>query len=82
MAMSLPPTKQLLSLFEQNPCWMIQPLSTEMQYAIPSVRRFLAEVGYYSSFSHNGAWYTLRRGDARFRAGVWRAHAVFSHTRF
>lgn len=52
---------QLLApLFVAQPCWMIEPLATELRYSIPSVRRFLAEVGYYSSFTHNGGWYTLR----------------------
>jgi hypothetical protein len=36
---------------------MIQPLAAEMHYSIPSVRRFLAEAGYYSSFTHNGGCY-------------------------
>ena len=71
MAISLPPTQRLRSFFAQNPCWMIQPLSTEMQYSIPSVRRFLAEVGYYSSFSHNGAWYTLRSIPRFEKNGLW-----------
>jgi hypothetical protein len=71
MAMSLPPNQRLVSLFAQNPCWMIQPLSTAMQYSVPSVRRFLAEVGYYSSFSHNGAWYTLRSIPRFGKNGLW-----------
>jgi hypothetical protein len=50
---------------------MIQPLATEMQYSIPSVRRFLSEKGYYSSFTHNGAWYTLRSIPQFGRDGLW-----------
>jgi hypothetical protein len=42
-----------------------------MQYSIPSVRRFLAEVGYYSSFSHNGVWYTLRSIPRFGKNGLW-----------
>ena len=38
---------------------MIEPLAAELQYSIPSVRRFLIKIGYYSSFTHNGGWYTL-----------------------
>jgi len=71
MTTSLPPTQRLVSLFGQNPCWMIQPLASEMQYSIPSVRRFLAEVGYYSSFTHNGAWYTLQSIPRFGRNGLW-----------
>lgn len=54
------PDRQLRSLFSQQPCWMIEPLAAELQYSIPSVRRFLSKIGYYSSFTHNGGWYTLR----------------------
>ena len=71
MTTSLPGTQRLVSLFGQNPCWMIQPLAAEMQYSIPSVRRFLAEVGYYSSFTHNGAWYTLQSIPRFGRNGLW-----------
>jgi hypothetical protein len=38
----------MLALFEQRPCWKISPLAEELQYAVPSVRRFLAQTGYYS----------------------------------
>jgi len=71
MTTSLPPSQRLVSLFGQNPCWMIQPLAAKMQYSIPSVRRFLAEVGYYSSFTHNGAWYTLQSIPRFGRNGLW-----------
>lgn len=71
MTTSLPPKQHLVSLFGQNPCWMIQPLAAQIQYSIPSVRRFLAEVGYYSSFTHNGAWYTLRAIPRFRRNGLW-----------
>jgi hypothetical protein len=54
------PSQHLSTLFLEEPCWRIEPLAAELGYSIPSVRRFLAEVGYYSSFTHNGGWYTLR----------------------
>lgn len=38
---------------------MIKPLSKEIEYSVASVRRFLANIGYFSSFTHNGQWYTL-----------------------
>lgn len=50
---------------------MIQPLAAEMHYSIPSVRRFLSEAGYYSSFTHNGGWYTLRSIPRFGRDGLW-----------
>ncbi len=71
MATSLPPKERLVSLFAQTPCWMIQPLAAEMDYSIPSVRRFLGGGGYYSSFTHNGSWYTLRSIPRFGRNGLW-----------
>src|SRR3989304_4179050 len=65
------PNQRLVPLFAKQPCWMIQPLAAELQYSIPSVRRFLAEVGYYSSFTHNGGWYTLRSIPRFGRDGLW-----------
>lgn len=71
MTISIPPTQHIVSLFGQNPCWMIQPLAAEMRYSIPSVRRFLSVVGYYSSFTHNGGWYTLRSIPRFGKNGLW-----------
>ena len=81
MTTTLPPTQRIVSLFGQNPCWMIQPLAAEMHYSIPSVRRFLTEVGYYSSFTHNGGWYTLGTIPRFGRNGLWFYHDIgFSRT--
>ncbi len=63
--------QRLLSLFRKQACWMIEPLATEMKYSIPSVRRFLAEVGYFSSFTHNGRWYTLQSIPHFDKDGLW-----------
>ena len=60
MLYDLNKNQHLVSLFTQKPCWMIEPLAAQLHYSIPSVRRFLTETGYYSSFTHNGGWYTLR----------------------
>jgi hypothetical protein len=65
-------TKQhLISLFAEQPCWMIEPLATQLRYSIPSVRRFLVQTGYYSSFTHNGGWYTLRSIPRFANDGLW-----------
>ena len=61
----------LVSLFEIQPCWMIEPLSVELNYSIPSIRRFLSQVGYYSSFTHNGKWYTIQSIPQFDREGLW-----------
>jgi hypothetical protein len=50
---------------------MIEPLASELGYSVPSVRRFLTETGYYSSFTHNGRWYTLRSIPQFDRDGLW-----------
>jgi len=65
-------TKQhLISLFAEQPCWMIEPLATQLHYSIPSVRRFLVQTGYYSSFTHNGGWYTLHSIPRFANDGLW-----------
>jgi len=61
----------LVSLFKIQSCWMIEPLSLELNYSIVSVRRFLSQVGYYSSFTHNGKWYTLQSIPRFNREGLW-----------
>jgi hypothetical protein len=71
MTSTSPSSQRLISLFTENPCWMIQPLAAAMHYSIPSVRRFLTEVGYYSSFTHNGGWYTLHSIPRFGRDGLW-----------
>jgi len=71
MATLVKPVDKLLAYFAERPCWMIAPLAEELRYSIPSVRRFLVEVGYFSSFSHNGAWYTLRQTPQFDQDGLW-----------
>lgn len=71
MATLVKPVDKLLACFADRPCWMIAPLAEELRYSIPSVRRFLVEVGYFSSFSHNGAWYTLRETPQFDQDGLW-----------
>ncbi|MHC1724863.1 MAG: hypothetical protein AB9866_02370 [Syntrophobacteraceae bacterium] len=50
----LKPAQRISTLFSHQACWRIVPLARELRYSIPSVRRFPAEVGYHSSFTHNG----------------------------
>lgn len=50
---------------------MIEPLASELGYSVSSVRRFLNETGYYSSFTHNGRWYTLRPIPQFDHDGLW-----------
>ena len=67
---------RLTALFEQQPCWMIDPLSQKIDYSVASTRRFLAQTGYYSSFTHNGRWYTLRSIPRFSREGLWFYHDI------
>jgi hypothetical protein len=67
---------RLTALFAKQPCWMIEPLASELKYSIPSVRRFLTAVGYYSSFTQNGKWYTLRSIPRFNRDGLWFHHEI------
>lgn len=71
MPLNPKPSQRLSTLFLEQPCWMIEPLAAELRYSIPSVRRFLAEVGYYSSFTHIGSWYTLCSIPRFGRDGLW-----------
>lgn len=65
------PDRKLISVFQENKCWMIQPLAERMNYSIPSVRRFLARTDYFSSFTHNGKWYTLASIPRFSSKGLW-----------
>lgn len=65
------PLESMIALFKKKPCWTIETLSESLKYSVPSVRRFLASIGYLSSFSHNGAWYTLFDIPKFGRDGLW-----------
>ncbi len=63
---------QKLSLvFEKQQCWRIEQLAAELEYSVPSVRRFLSTVGYHSSYTHNGVWYTLSSVPRFDSDGLW-----------
>ena len=67
---------KLISAFGIQKCWMIAPLAQKMDYSVPSVRRFLAKAGYYSSFTHNGRWYTLASTPRFGHDGLWFHQAI------
>jgi len=71
MAPPSKPIQDMLALFEQHPCWRIGAIAEALHYAVPSVRRFLSQTGYHSSFTHNGVWYTLRSIPRFNRKGLW-----------
>ena len=65
------PQDRLVLLFGQKKCWTIQELTHSLNYSTISIRRFLKNIGYYSSFTHNSMWYTLHSIPAFNRRGLW-----------
>ncbi len=62
---------QLTELFKQKKCYTIEQLSQRLNYSLISIRRFLKAIGYYSSFTHNSKWYTLRSIPSFDPNGIW-----------
>nr|HID14982.1 hypothetical protein [Anaerolineae bacterium] len=63
--------EELRRLFTVRMCWTIAELGETLKRPVVSVRRLLARLGYWSSFTHNSRWYTLS-GIPRFdRDGLW-----------
>lgn len=71
MSTEMDTNQSLVSAFKRQKCWMITPLAEQINYSIPSARRFLAKIGYYSSFTHNGRWYTLASIPRFKQDGLW-----------
>lgn len=65
------PRQQLVLLFDQEKCWTIEELTRSLNYSTISVRRFLKDIGYYSSFTHNSMWYTLHSIPLFNKRGLW-----------
>ena len=61
----------MLQLFETDKCLTIADLCLPLNYSARSAQRILKEVGYYSSFTHNGKWYTLRTIPEFDENGLW-----------
>jgi hypothetical protein len=62
----------LAKLFQRRPCWLLADLAQALDYALISVRRWLKQIGYFRSYTHNGKWYTLRTSPQFNRDGIWR----------
>ena len=65
------PQDRLLVLFDQKKCWTIEELSYSLNYSTISIRRFLKDIGYYSSFTHNSRWYTPYSIPLFNKRGLW-----------
>ncbi len=46
MSTEMNTTQKLTSAFNRQKCWMIRPLAEQINYSNPSIRRFLAKIGY------------------------------------
>lgn len=66
-----PPLELLVELFSHEKCWMIDDISKNLGYAVISIRRFLKQIGYFRSFTHNGKWYTLQSIPHFNKDGIW-----------
>ena len=62
---------QLAQLFKQEKCYTIDQLSRRLNYSLISIRRFLKVMGYFTSFTHNSKWYTLRSIPSFDKNGIW-----------
>ena len=69
--MQVNPQDLLRLLFDQKKCWTIGELTHSLDYSTISVRRFLKDIGYYSSFTHNSMWYTLYSIPVFNKKGLW-----------
>jgi hypothetical protein len=65
------PRERLVLLFDQKKCWTIDELTRSLDYSTISIRRFLKDIGYYSSYTHNSRWYTLHSIPSFNKRGIW-----------
>ena len=71
MASQTDTQNQLVELFKRKKCYTIEQLSHLLDYSLISIRRFLKVIGYYSSFTNNSKWYTLRSIPSFDKNGIW-----------
>ena len=76
MAHQLLPPERLEKLFHRRKCWMLVELAQTLDYAFITVRRFLKQIGYFRSYTHNGKWYTLRNSPQFNLEGIWRHRGI------
>ena len=62
---------RLVQLFLRRKCWKIDELSQALGCSIISIRRLLKRAGYFSSYTHNGKWYTLSSIPVFNTNGIW-----------
>ena len=62
---------QMIHLFNLQKCLTLKYLSTSLNYSGRSAQRLLKKIGYYTSFTHNGKWYTLESIPVFDNNGLW-----------
>ena len=62
---------QLLQLFKQEKCQTMEDICQLLNHSGRSTQRLLNKIGYYSSFTHNGKWYTLQSIPEFDENGLW-----------
>lgn len=62
---------RLKYLYDQKKCCTINELCQKLNYSSRSIHRFLTELGYFSSFTHNSKWYTLATIPSFNKDGLW-----------
>jgi hypothetical protein len=64
-------TATACKLFNKEKCLTIKNISQVLEYSDRSAQRLLKKLGYYSSFTHNGKWYTLESIPKFDENGLW-----------
>lgn len=62
---------RISQLFKLQKCLTLENLCTSLNYSDRSAQRLLKSIGYYSSFTHNGKWYTLQNIPVFDNNGLW-----------
>lgn len=65
------PLVKLEELFSRQYCCNMEQLCNSLNYSAISIRRFLKQLGYFSSFTHNSKWYTLSSIPDFDKNGLW-----------
>ncbi len=71
MKIKTKPYDKINELFSTQDCWTMEQLDKALQYSTISIRRFLKQMGYFSSFTHNSKWYTLQPIPSFNKNGIW-----------
>ena len=66
----------MIKLLNSNKCLKLADFCNWLNYSESSVKRLLKSSGYYSSFTHNGKWYTLQTVPEFDLNGLWFHHGI------